>query len=92
MSAVSARRLNDWELESSEGSFTHTSSGLCLLLVRGLGFSPFVFVCMVSLLASLGFLIAQWLGFTGDRFNREKERETVREREREIEREREATI
>lgn len=83
MSEVLARRLNDWELKSSQVSFTHTSSGLCLLLVRGLGFCLHEFFCMVSLWASLGFLTAWCLGSTGDHFRNEPESEWERDRQTE---------
>lgn len=85
ISEVSSKRLSDWDLESSEGSFTYMSSNSCLLLVRDLGSSPQVFLHVVSSWASLGSLIVWWMGSTGDHFKKEPERERGRERQGDIE-------
>lgn len=89
MPEVSAGRPNAWELESSGVSFAHMSPGSCLPSVRSLGSSPHVFLCVVSLWATLGFPKASGLGssFPGGARAKAKERER-----REYERERSEAI
>lgn len=53
---ASSGGLEGWELESSEGSFTHMSGGGYMLLAEGLSFSPYG----LSTWASLGSLIVWW--------------------------------
>lgn len=62
---LAGSRLNGWELESPGISFAHVPTGSCLPSVRSLGSSP-VFLCVVPLWATLGFLMAWGLRSTGD--------------------------
>lgn len=81
MPEVSAGRPNAWELESSRVSFAHISTSSCLPSVRSLGCSSHVFLCVVSLWATLGFLTAWGLGSTGDHSKKEPEQRLEREKE-----------